>query len=166
MEHRAKEARLKAQGFSAGMSECWKDGIMGQGRITMKTVLLEDYPYPALHYSNIPSFRFAACCQLLAASWNTLFSMPYALCPLPHAPCPWGWLRFCISEIPQTPNPSETRLKKENRQFDYLCYCFLNKNDKFFFFVMFLWGWKETNISSQSIIDNRAVELSEKYLTF
>jgi hypothetical protein len=30
MEHRAKEARLKAQGFSAGMSECWKDGIMGK----------------------------------------------------------------------------------------------------------------------------------------
>ena len=29
--HSARRQRLRAQGFSDGMLECWKDGIMGQG---------------------------------------------------------------------------------------------------------------------------------------
>jgi hypothetical protein len=108
------------------------------------------------------------CCSIFS-SWSCPRSSalcPLTLCSMPYALCSLGWLRFCISEIPQTPNPSATRLKKENWKLNYLCYCFLNKNNQLFFFIIFLWSWKEINNGQQSIIDNYPVELSEKYLTF
>ena len=78
MESRVQSMRCKAQGCSAGMLECWKDGIMGQWRTAMTTVRLEDYLYPSFQYS---LFLPAARCRLSSVV------CPLSSDPMLHALC-------------------------------------------------------------------------------